>query len=437
METISKRQYLILACKARLPVLKKDWYVKALTNVVLKNEDESKLSPLDICIKEDGLYVVGEQAGELKKILDYKMGTPLYHLQDPFVVTGDIFKSVKGELESKIGLVLLNAVLTPPELETKNKYFNEKIEDLREIEDYFGSRVKDPDEKQFADSITLAQFKEMQGKRQFLEGLSPFITSAVSEKALIKPKGLEKYKAELLKEYEGQLHDPLKLVELETKLMAYDDEFLKDDVVSSNTFSRKARLGRFRVNVLQGHKMDFVEDPNNENLFLNSISDGMLTDPKKFASLINDSRFGSFARGSLTALAGYVYKILQRALTSLYIEGEPCNTRKGYVTVLTKSDAAFTVDRELRVDNKWVLLNSEEEVKPYIGKLVEIRSPMYCKAEGDNICYACLSHKYKSVPGGVTNIASGISMIFMVMFLKLMHASAVKSAVIEIDDLIN
>ena len=438
METISKRDYLLLASKARDPILKRDWFVKAFTIIVLKDEDVSKLEYLDICIKADGLYMVGEEAGKLIKILGYKRDEPLYDLQEPFVLTREDFKMVKeNALETKVGLVVLNAIFTPPELEEVNPYYNFKINDANDIENDFGSRIRDPDEKKLPDSITLADFKELEGKLKFLEGIGPFVTSGVTMKILSKPKGLDKYKAELLKEYEGQLDDPLKLVELEGKLMEFDAQFLKGDPVSDNAFSRKARLGRFRLHVLQGQKMDFVDDPENDSLFLNSISDGVLTDPKKFATLINDARFGSFARGSLTALAGYIYKILQRALTSLYIEGEPCNTKRGFITVLTKSDAPFTIDREIRVNGKWVLLHTEQEVSPYIGKVVEIRSPMYCKAEGDNICYACLSHKYKNVPGGVTNIASGISMILMVMFLKLMHASAVKSATIEIDDLIN
>lgn len=441
METITRREYLLKAIAARSPILRKDWWVKAFTIVDLKDEDENRLTPLAICTKTDGLYVIMPDVSKPVRIIDFVKGKPLFDPQEELEVTSNEFSNVGKSLLTKVGAALVNKVIIRPELENRFPYTNTKILTARQLETYPEALLRNKGdeivENGIVKSITVADLVDFQDSLKFLESLSPFMTVSSTERSLVKPKGLEAYKQELFKKYEGQMNDPLVIIEIEKALTKFDKDWLEGDIVGENVLVKKSMLGRFRRNVMAGSKMDFVDDLDKDTLVLQATGDGMDPDPKEVVKLFNDLRVGIFARGGMTALAGWIYKILQRALTAIKIVNVPCSTTRGLIKFMSKEEVDFSLMREIKVDGKWKLLSTREEVNKIADKVVEMRSPMYCKSEGDTICYACLSHNYKNLPDGVTNIASGVSEALMVMFLKMNHASSASSLELDLDDLIN
>src|SRR5690606_13555437 len=75
----------------------------------------------------------------------------------------------------------------------------------------------------------------------FMEELSSICAWSATPKGIVAPKGIEKYKDQLVKEYGDRLRDPVVLAEFEDKLKKYDDEYLKDDPAYGTFLSGKVK----------------------------------------------------------------------------------------------------------------------------------------------------------------------------------------------------
>ena len=150
---------------------------------------------------------------------------------------------------------------------------------------------------------------------------------------------------------------------------------------------------------------------------------------------MNDLRFGSFARGSSTALSGYAYKILQRSLSGVTVSPVACNTTKGFKRLITKDNVKNMVNRYIK-DKGWILIKDKTQAESYIGKEVEFRSTVHCTSPENTVCFACMSDNYKTQPNGISTLASSMSTVLMIMFLKLNHGVTTELVDISIDDLV-
>jgi hypothetical protein len=103
---------------------------------------------------------------------------------------------------------------------------------------------------------------------------------------------------------------------------------------------------------------------------------------------------------------------------------------------VSRSDALKLINRYILQNNKWKLVETKDEALSYEGKEVIIRSPMYCTASKNSICYKCMNEIYKNIPTGVTNIASELSSVILNLFLKLMHGTVIESTEVKIKDLV-
>jgi len=244
---------------------------------------------------------------------------------------------------------------------------------------------------------------------------------------------LKKRKKNLLKKYEGQLNDPVKVVELESELSKIDNEYLADDPAAKNIFNKKSKTARKKLFLMFGETADFI-NTNEGKVVLNSLAEGISTSKEDFPKYMNDLRSGSFDRGASTALAGYSYKILQRSLSGIKILNTPCNTTKGIKRLITNSNYKKIINRYVK-EKGWKLVSDIEIAKGYIGQEVEIRSVMYCKAPDNTICYACMSENYKNTPTATTTLAANISSVLLNTFLKKMHSSGLDTGKIDMKDL--
>lgn len=436
--TISKYDYLRNCVRTREAIDTKDWWVKAFALPDLKDEDQTKLNTNDLCIKPDGLFVVNELS-ELVKIVDYKRGEPLFKIGETMMVDSSVMSNIQGEMEVLLTRLLINAIVVPKRLESKFPFMNPEngLIDVGYIESIIAPKVKNKDEEFFSDSITVKEMIEVINNLNFFELVAVLVNTAASPKAITKAKGVDKLTKQLLEEAGDEINDPVKLVEIETKIRAYDANYLKDDPVARNIMGKKSGVGRFKMYGLYGKGLDFVKDSKNDTLIKTSMSDGFDATPESIPKYFNDARYASFSRGDNTALAGTIYKELQRSLNSIIISPTACNTSRGLVKVFTKAEVNYSVGRFIKVDNKWKTINSIDEAKSLVGKTIEMRSPIHCKSPGDTICYACMSTRFKHTPNAVSNMAASISDVLLNMFLKLMHGIQTDVTEIEIDDLIN
>ena len=70
------------------------------------------------------------------------------------------------------------------------------------------------------------------------------------------------------------------------------------------------------------------------------------------------------------------------------------------------------------------------------GKTIEIRSPLYCKLGGKNLCKVCCGKKLEGYESGVSLLVTDISGTILKSSLKLMHNTQKKAVDVHIDELI-
>lgn len=439
MSVITKLDYLYRCVDNRFIINEKNWYIKAFTIVTLKNEDPADLHVNDICIRNDGLYVKLNEENDLAKIVDYEPGKALFDHQEKITIDSNIISSVNGKTVTKIGRLLLNAVIFPKHVEKRTGFLNPPLDEKLDVDAFtsvFESRIANPEDRQTPTSITVKEAIEISDNIMFFDSLGTYLVTACTPKTITRAEGITEYRDKLIKEMGDDIHDSVKLVEFENKLRDYDKEYLKGDPAAENVFVGKTAVGRFKTYGIYGKGLDFVNDASNDTLVMRSVADGLSTDPEELPKYFNDLRYGSFARGSNTALGGYVYKILQRSLGGLVIDDKPCNTTRGYVKKMTKQEVKYAIGRYIKQSGKWHLITSKEEAKALLGKVVEMRSPVYCTTKGNKVCYACMSMRYKYLSNGVTNIASENSSAILTMFLKLNHGTETSVTDIKREDLL-
>lgn len=437
---MTKIEYLKKCITSGKIIENKNWYTSCFAIPLLKDEqiDINQKQHLSVITKLDGLYfidTVSDQensniSNQLVKITDYKKDSPLFSFQELIEVDSSWLPTIKTKQQTKIGVLIINALILYPSLGTKLDYLNTTIK-LEDIEAILSARVKNDDVATSSD-ITVKEMIDCISRFGFLSTLSTLISIATTPKAITPPPGIDKIKKELIAEYKDQLHDPVKVVELESKLNKVDDDYLADDPAAKNIFNKKSKTARKKMYLMFGETKDFITG--NQHVITPSLSEGVNTSPEDFPAYMNDLRYGSFSRGASTQLAGYAYKVLQRSLSGLSISPTPCNTTKGLKRLITKSNHNKLVNRYIK-DGGWKLISNLEEAKKYIDKIVEFRSSMYCTSPGNTVCYACMSENYKNSPNGINNLAANISEVLLKMFLKQMHGSITEVTDIQMKDL--
>lgn len=434
---LTKLDYLKVAISVN-KIEDKTWYYSCFGIPLLKENSnwQESAKQFDIVTKMDGLYYVDtdiEGKFILEKITDYIKDEPLFRFKDLITIDPSWGPFVTTKLETKIGNLIINSLIIYPSLKNKLGYINGAIK-ISDIEKMLAERVvNDADAKET--DISVSEMIMCFDRFSFLNNLANIINLSATKKAITPPPNINKIKADMMKEYDGQLHDPVKLVEFEQKLIAIDNEYLADDPAAKNIFNNKSKTARKKMFLIYGDTMDF-EKSTNAKTISRSLQEGLSTSPEDFPKYMNDLRVGSFARGGSTQLGGYTYKILQRSLSSLYISPIECNTKRGLKRTITPYNVTKLLNRYVAIGGKWTLIESIEEAKKLMNKEVMVRSSMFCTSPKNTICYKCMNEMYKDIPTGVTNIASELSGTILGMFMKLTHGKINESTTINMKDLI-
>lgn len=430
---LTKLQYLKLVLQTTNPKRlygDKTWYLKTFA---ILTKDTTAISYLDVELKDGEMYYL-DDSKELQKILDYKKGEPLFFFTQELDIDSSWFSGLSSKITTTIGRLIVNKLVLFDNIPGAFSYINDSIS-VDTIESLISSRVKNQEDVKSPKDISVQQMIKIIDDMNFLSNLAQIVNIATTYKVITPPPGIEKIKEQLIAEYKDQLNDPVKVVELENKLQAIDNDYLKDDVAAKNVFSKKSKNARKKMYLMFGNTLDFVKDSDSKPI-VKSLTEKLDTSEENFPKYANDLRLASFSRGSFTQLSGYSYKILQRSLANIEIVPNECDTTRGVVRDIDKRNYSNLINRYVEDSGKWKLVESKDEASSYMGKKLKVRSMMYCTTPGNKVCYKCVSESYKSMPNGSTIIASQMSSVLMSMFLKLMHGGEIQTTEIKMTDLV-
>src|SRR5690606_5647941 len=109
----------------------------------------------------------------------------------------------------------------------------------------------------------------------------------------------------------------------------------------------------------------------------------------------------SYSRAVMTRDGGYEAKKLTAAFQTVVLDepGTDCGTRKTISVEITEKNKEDFLYRFLLKGSQHIML-TPEEIDKYVGKVVKLRSPMYCL--GDKLCNYCAGDLYYRL--GIRNV---------------------------------
>jgi len=290
------------------------------------------------------------------------------------------------------------------------------------------------------DVITKNQYIDFLNRREWIGyNMVYYMTPTINLSMLEPNKKVIAKREALIKKYEKELNNPeealIKALEIEKELLAYAREILKDET-AMDIYKSGAR-GSFENNykntaVMRGVLLKY-DDNTKFKISLKGLSEGI---PKEDIVFYNDLFvIGTAGRAKDTQKGGYLSKQLSADFQNLVLDepGTDCKTDK-YIDILIDKPSEFLL-RYIKEGDTLKLL-TPDILESYKGKVVKMRSPLYCKSK--MICSKCAGELYYKLEirniGLITNII-GTSILNLSM--KLFHDTTVKSTEIDIDKFID
>jgi hypothetical protein len=339
----------------------------------------------------------------------------------------------KENIRTTLGLFIFNKLFIEESFYPILNYIDTSVTNkvLEEIEGKLSEALLE-------DKITTLQFIKFLDKLQFFSfTLASLITPSLTVKSVEELPEVKKRKEELFKENKKDLEngDVIKAIKIESELLDIAKEKLKGDPAMDLFDSgSKASFGNNYKNIaiMNGPKLD----PQNGGYRIskNNYIEGIDKDDIDLAA--NALTVGAYSKGVGTQVGGYMTKKYLSAYQTMVLDkkGSDCGTNGYKELFLTKNNYKLFIYRYIIVGEKLVLLDNEQ-IQKYIGRIVKLRSPMYCIS--DKLCNKCAGELFYKL--GIENIGlttTKVSSTLMNKSLKKFHDVSLKLHEVDLNDII-
>lgn len=365
----------------------------------------------------------------------------MFNFAERLTIDNTWASNCKEPVETSIGTLLYNHIALISSFGTKIDYMVGMCS-VKATEAKISPRLKDdlkPGETPDPSAIYVEEYIKYGRAIEYLKTLMLLCSYSSTPKGIVSPTGLDAFKEQLNKKYEGKLRDPVFMAAYEKELIAFDAEFLKDDPSFGKFSSGKiTNTARKKLFLTMGAENAFKEGTSVIPI-TNSLSQGWPTeDEEQYVSLINGTRVGSYARGAETINGGVAAKYLLRAANNFIIgEVEDCGSKFGINRIYNDKNKKDMVGRTVIEGAKQVKIEKESDAGNYLGRALRMRSFQYCRLEGDNICKVCAGDRLARYKTGVTIPLTEVSAIILATAMAKMHNSGLSIAKLELDRILS
>lgn len=409
---MNKFDYVKLACKEGI-YTNKPWWMSMFSMIYEEKSDIEKEPRFSRLYRDDeGHYFFNGK--EFEKIEDADPKSPLFDTSDVMDIDPDDIPNLSKSVKTTVGNFLANWVMIIYTVGNVIPYINSP-RSLRSLGNEIAANlIDDPDQEDNKvppeGKYYVYQLKKLYKVEGLLTSCSRVLTASATPKNILPPEGIEKYKEKLIKEYGDSLKDPIVYTEFENKLKEFDAEYMKDDPSYNRLVSGKFK-NKARTKMFLAFGSETGPDGNPTPPVINSLGEGLPTDPKSIVSLFNSSRAGSYNRGKLTVLGGLAAKITLRSSDNIKVVDGDCGTKVYQERVLRGRYRDKYIGRNI-VDKGKVVLLTSDNIDQYAGKKVKLRSAKTCKAPKSTRCEVCmgtgLSKRTRGIPLGITELSGPI-----------------------------
>lgn len=428
---MNKRELFIKAIAAG-EYKRKEWVISAFaitnTSIAQVANNQSTVTtntayPYKIIQTPTGIFFLDPE-NELKatKIEDAKIGVPLYGIKEKVKFEEGDFINLDRDVLSTYGQALWNNIILVHSFSDSIKYMQGRIT-VEDIEKVIGGNLHDDPEEgkeKVPGNFYISQYQSFADAVKYIEQFTQLCVPAATKRTMLPAPGIAEFRDGLLKQYADKLKDPATIAIIDAALVKYDRDAMKGDLAEGFLITGKSyNVVRKKLFGMYGSEAGFTDGIKTDNV-ARSLSEGW--DITKMPVLNNASRAGSFNRGAETQLGGEAVKWLLRASSNLRVKDTDCGAVVGKPLNVTEANyqvlAGFSVIDKTK---KPIKITTEEEAKTYIGKLVEVRSPMYCRHTKTDFCGVCVGSKLNEHPTALSMAVSAYGSTFMGIFMSAMH----------------
>lgn len=366
--------------------------------------------------------------GEFVIFVGYKPNDAFIRINDMVSVKADYLLSLDKDVDTHVGRFIINYLLIEIPFKGKLKYVTDKIN--------FGIIIKMVKTALSNEAISVDEYKTFVNSCTYLESFNILVTPSSTEKLMVSPPGLSAYKKQLAKEFADKYgsdwsKDPSRIVAYDSELKDYYNDYIADDPSNDIIANKKNKDNALAKKYLTFSSTNSFDEQEHVD---ESLMDGYPKDPKKLAAMFNTTRAASYLRGVGTQNGGAVAKSVLRATPSITIKDEDCGVTYGKFIQINDDNAENMIGRQIIVNKKSIPLTADN-IKEYIGKVVEMRSVMYCKL-APHICKVCVGAKAAGYPNGVSLIVTNISSVLTTSSLKAMHNTQISTVKVDMADIV-
>ena len=399
----------------------------------------STYKPGDVISKPTGYEVVLADS-TIVPLEDAAANQPIFRFLDPVLIDESWQINVTKPTQTYIGNLLFNAVCIVPSFGSKIEFLTGKVP-IDRIEKIAAGRFADepePPAKRQDNFIYHDEWTAFVDKIQFYKSLGVIASSTVTERTILPAPGISEFKQKLLKEkYDNGklLSDPIHAAQFDKDVTAYDDAYLEGDPTLGKFMSGKAKnTARRKLHNTVGTGVTFDSNTTTVTPVINSLSEGWPRDPEQLVSVLNDARAGSYSRGSETVKGGVAAKDLIRIFSNFVLSLKDCGTKSGKIRSIYDNEAVNALKGvTLMQGGNSVGVIKDNEAANYLGKVLKVRSPMYCLSKGDGFCVVCMGDSLKQYVEGLVIPGTEISAVILTASLKKFHTSGTVTVKMDLD----
>lgn len=407
------------------------WVIKAFS--ITKPGTKSN-TPGDLIIEPWG-YSFIDREGNVQKIEDAAPNAALFTFKERIAIDNTWVPNIQEPTETCIGNVIFNWICILSSFGSKHPFPLGSLS-VGALENKIAPKLKDTPaegEERSSTHYYVDEYVKFVDALQFISSFSQLATVSATAQNTTAPKGIEEFKAKLVAKYGASLSDPVSLAKFDAELLAFDNEYLKDDPANGTFTAGKIKhTARKKMFLSLGAGLQFT-DKQTVTPIINSLQEGWPTDPEGFAAAMNDSRVGSFSRGAETVKGGVSAKYLLRSANNFKIADTDCGSTLGVKRLYDKSNVSQLEGRYILNGTKLTFVENIAQVDDYLNQEVIVRSPMYCKLPGDNICKICSGSRLAKFPTGLTIPLTEISNTILTASLKAMHQNTTATARLRLE----
>lgn len=422
---MTKNDFIINAFKSSSsPIYKLQWIISVFSLTEMdSSEFTNKLYPYKLLKNNTSYYFIDED-GKSIIIEDSDIGKPLFSLKDTITIDSTVCENTNDTIKTTLGRLLFNKICLVYAFGKKIPYQNTEVSTSK-LNKIIAEKLEDNPENESDRSdkyIYVDEYLKYSNSLSFIEGLAYLCVWAMTAKTMLPPPGIDKFKKKLLSENKDKLDDPSVVTKIEDELVKYDAEYLKGDPGGEYFANSSKMRNDIRKKLFLMYGVEDTIGGDKVKPIINSLEEGLTVE--SFPQINDALRNAAFSRGFETQKGGELSKWLLRVTSSVNILTDDCNTTLGFRTLFTESNYKQFVKLYYMDNDKTILIDSEEKAKELIGRVIIVRSPMFCKTEGTDYCKYCTGERLAINPTAVSSFIANLGSTLLVLSLKKTHGKS-------------